>query len=210
MEGFLRSFAPLIAKFKIELMLVITAILIGIFSLGIYIISDQKNKQETDLISFQENTANVDNIEKIFVDLSGSVEKPDIYEVSSEARLRDVLIIARGLSKEADRDFFNKNFNLAKKLKDQEKIYIPSKDEVKKGITLATSKDVPNNFLGTDEGKISINTASIDQLDSLSGIGKITAQKIIQNRPYTSLSELVSRKIIYQSLFDKIKDQIDL
>lgn len=210
MQGFLRSLLPLVSKFKIEAILIIVAVLIGIFSVAIYIISDQKNKQQTDLISFKENDPIVENTSKILVDLSGAVENPDIYEVSSGARLKDILILAGGLSIEADRDFFNKNFNLAKKLQDQEKIYIPSRDEVKEGMAEETSKDASNNILGPAENKISVNTASLDQLDTLPGIGKVTAQKIVQNRPYSSLDELVSRKVIYQSLFNKIKDQIDL
>lgn len=210
MEGFIRSFLPILAKFKSETILLTTAVVIGIISVAFYLVSQNTKEKEIDLISFKENSSNVNNTKTIFVDLAGSVEKPDIYEVSSGARLRDVLILSGGLSQGADRNFFNRNFNLARKLQDQEKIYIPSIQEVKEGVPIEPQKVPSYNVLGLDESKIHINTGSLEQLDSIPGIGKITAQKIIQGRPYDSLDQLVSKKVIYQSIFDKIKDQIDL
>jgi competence protein ComEA len=56
--------------------------------------------------------------------------------------------------------------------------------------------------------KLDINSASKDELEKLPGIGAVTAQKIIEGRPYRAKSDLVSRKIIGQSEYEKIKDQI--
>ena len=57
-------------------------------------------------------------------------------------------------------------------------------------------------------GLIDINSAGPDELDSLPGIGPVMAQKIIAGRPYRAKTDLLNRKIIPQSAYDKIKDRI--
>ena len=61
---------------------------------------------------------------------------------------------------------------------------------------------------GWDPVVIDINSASAEELDSLPGIGPVIAQKIITGRPYRAKTDLVTRKIISQSAYDKIKGQI--
>jgi competence protein ComEA len=62
----------------------------------------------------------------------------------------------------------------------------------------------------TQSGVININSATESELDKLSGVGPVTAQKIIDGRPYSNLSDLVAKKILTQKAFDKIKDQISV
>lgn len=58
--------------------------------------------------------------------------------------------------------------------------------------------------------RISVNNASGEDLEALPGIGPVTAKKIIDNRPYGSLEELLSKKVLSRSLYEKLKDQLSL
>ena len=57
-------------------------------------------------------------------------------------------------------------------------------------------------------GPLDINTASVDELKAIRGIGDANAKKIIDGRPYKRRNELVTKKIIPQETFDKVKNQI--
>ena len=82
--------------------------------------------------------------------------------------------------------------------------------KVESGAKTAASDTANVAQKGSDKatGKIDINSASKDQLDSLPGIGDKLAQKIIDNRPYRAKTDLVNKKILNQSAYNKIKDQI--
>ncbi len=134
----------------------------------------------------------------IFVDLQGAVEKPGLYELAAEARLNDLLIKAGGLSAGADRDWVEKNLNLAQKLIDGAKLYIPEEKEL----------GVQDSVLGSVGDRININRASLSELDSLWGIGQKRAADIIANRPYQTIEELKDKKIIPQNVFQEIKEEI--
>ena len=60
----------------------------------------------------------------------------------------------------------------------------------------------------TQSTLININTASFEELDTLPGVGKVIGQKIINNRPYSSIEELQTKKIVNKSTYEKIKDLI--
>jgi competence protein ComEA len=78
----------------------------------------------------------------------------------------------------------------------------------------ADPKSTPQATLANVEpstnSKISINNASSTELESLSGIGPVTAKKIIDNRPYATLEELKEKKAVGNSLFEKISEHIIL
>lgn len=142
--------------------------------------------------------------QEVVVDIEGAVIKPGVYKLSSDNRTVDALAAAGGLSEEADRNWVEKNINLAKKVTDGLKIYIPRSGEQ----VLSESSIVDSQKMGTAGPVMNINLATMDQLDTLPSVGAVTAQKIIEARPYTSIEELLSRKVVGQSTYDKIKDKI--
>lgn len=178
---------------------------LGVFLLGIGVLSTiiMVSKKEEGLQIISSKQASSSAI--IYVHVAGAVEKPGLYQLTGNSRVNDALISAGGLSAEADRDWFNKTINLAQKLVDGVKLYIPFKKEV-------------DNVEKVEEvgktGIININTASLAQLDSLPGIGQVYSQKIIdyrtKNGPFSSIEDLKKVSGIGEALFNKIKDQISV
>ncbi|MFH1187113.1 MAG: hypothetical protein V1697_02980 [Candidatus Levyibacteriota bacterium] len=119
-----------------------------------------------------ESTEDIVSNEKIMVDIEGAVVKPGVYSLGPEARIKDALIAASGISVDADRDWVEKNLNLAAKIADSSKIYIPRKGETAQ--KAQTSLGVVNT-----SGLINLNSASINKLDTLSGVGPVTAQRLL-------------------------------
>ncbi len=144
---------------------------------------------------------------KIKVDVEGEVENPGVYELASDQRISDAIEKAGGLSANADREYVAKGVNLAQKLSDGVKIYIPSIDEKVGigGVSVGAASMVSNN-----PGSVNINTASQSELEALPSIGPVTAGKIISGRPYADINDLLTKKIVGQSVFGKIKDLISV
>ncbi len=137
----------------------------------------------------------------IIVEISGEVLKPGVYKLSFGSRIDDLLIVSGGLSASSDRDWVDRNINRAAKLFDGQKIYIP-----KVGQTLGISTGQTGG--GGETGLINLNTADAKTLDSLPGIGQVYAQNIIEHRPYSETSELVSKGAIPNNVYEKIKEKI--
>ncbi len=185
----------LIVSYRIPLVFLILAVLLigGVFLLW------QSNKKSA-AINFTDGDIKSASISsKIKADIEGFVVRPGVYELPSGSRIQDLLVVAGGLGAAADREWVAKSLNQAAKLTDGAKIYIPDKN---------TSNNI--NTANTANSLININSASLSELDQLSGVGPVTAQKIIDGRPYQTIEELVTKKIIGSSVFDKIKDKITL
>lgn len=140
---------------------------------------------------------------KIFVHVCGSVKNPDVYELNDGARAIDAIRLAGGFLKDAQKDYIN----LAAILKDQDKLYIPSKKEVKN----IEFSDADNSSTGS-KGKININTATKEELMTLSGIGASRADDIISyrknNGSFKNIEDIMQVSGIKKAMFGKIKDEI--
>ncbi len=136
----------------------------------------------------------------IKIDLSGAIITPGVYSLDKDARVEDAIKAGGGFRQNANKEFISKNLNLSQKLNDGQKIYIPFEGE--------QALSTPSQVAGASTGKVSINLGSQSELEALPGVGPVAASKIINTRPYGLIEELVSKKAITKSVFEKIKDQI--
>lgn len=158
----------------------------------------------TDKISEGKSAGIQETQELIYVHLCGEVKKPNVYKVNKEARLIDVIKLAGGLTEEAAGECVNQAAILA----DGQQVYIPSKAEV-----TDKSSYVYQELSGEkDASKVNINTADINELLTLPGIGEAKALSIINYRQehgdFKSIEEIKNISGIKNSVFDKIKDKI--
>lgn len=188
-------------------LLIVGILCVGLILVIIGLVQIFSNKSPE--IAFESTTQEVKALstQKIMVDVEGAVIRPGVYSLSDNSRVQDALIAAGGAAGNADHAFIAKTLNLAQKLTDGVKLYIPRVGELP---TASTSIGLSSSSSQSKTGTVSINSATLEELDVLTGVGKITAQKIIDNRPYKDLAELVSKKAVGQSVFDKIKSSISL
>ena len=177
---------------------------IGIFFITIGILANYIKKKHNIVLDSTdiEKTGTVSaeiKSKTIVVDISGAVEQAGVYLVPYDSRISNVLITAGGLSPKADRKYISRYINLAQRVTDGMKIYIPFENEI-----------ASNPVTQLNNNTININSASISELDSLPGIGITSANKIISGRPYGNIAELVSKKIVSASVYEKIKDKISI
>ncbi len=195
------QYLPLLKKYGIPLGL----FCVGLIALVAAVISFLPGKQ--DVPQMVDDTGNVTTTtaptvaRDIVVDVEGSVVHPGLYQIKFDGRISDAIKSAGGIDAGADSGWVTKNLNLAAKLTDGQKIYIP-----RPGESVAAAVDSS----GQTDGMVNINSASESDLDSLPGIGQVTALKIINNRPYSDINDLVSKKIVNGNVFGEIKDKISL
>ncbi|HSV94692.1 MAG TPA: helix-hairpin-helix domain-containing protein [Spirochaetia bacterium] len=138
----------------------------------------------------------------IFVDIEGAVIKSGVFELKDGSRVKDVLVMAGGLSDGADRDFCEKNINMAELVKDGQKIYIPFLEN--------TNAPYGYTEANVSSKRVNINSASISELDTLWGIGSARAESIVKNRPYQSIEDLITKNVLTKSLVDKNREMMSV
>lgn len=141
----------------------------------------------------------------VVVDIEGAVQHPGVYTLPEGSRIEDLLSRAGGIRGDADTAWVAKTLNRASMLSDGAKFYIPFL-----GATVNPQNLSSEPESGSVPTMVSINTASSSELEVLPGIGEVTAGKIIAGRPYQRLEELLERKIVGQSVWEKIRLKITL
>ena len=147
-----------------------------------------------------------------YVDVKGAVLRPGVYEFSCESRIQEVIKKAGGFTEEADET----KINLAQKITDQMQIIVPnvhSKQE--SGVTEENSgkgSSTNTSVSNSKQGTININTATLEELQTIKGIGKKKAEAILQYRKehgaFRTKEDLLQVKGIGKKALEVIESQV--
>lgn len=185
--------------------LIIIIVIMVLAGLGFYKSNNSGDEVDQNLLQFAntniEETANFSK--EIYVHIDGEVINPGLYKLTTNDRVNDLLVIAGGATDKASL----KDINLARRLEDEMKIYIPSKDE-------NLSNEVSDQSgISSSSGKVNINTATKDELKTLPGIGDSRADEIIRYRENTGFSKIEDIKNISgigDKTYEKLKELISV
>lgn len=190
--------------------------------------SKEKNLVDNQVVINEVEKVEVDlKDDLVYVDIKGAVKKPGVYKINSDKKIIDVITMAGGLMENANTD----NINLSKKVTDEMVIIIYTNDEVKNSNIVDTVIKVidkecvcPNiqndgcinteiNDSITNVNKtININTATLEELMSINGLGEAKAKAIIKYREengyFKIIDDLLNVSGIGEALFEKIKEYI--
>jgi DNA uptake protein ComE-like DNA-binding protein len=149
--------------------------------------------------AWQENIvaqASPDQDTTVTIEVSGAVEKPGVFQLSSSSRVQEAILQAGGFSNTADLAYIHQDLNLASKLSDQEKIYIPFQGESSPDNTSLEkfSSQTPA------ASKKTLNTATEKDFQEVSGIGEVRAKQIIAGQPYSSREDFLERSQLSANL----------
>jgi len=147
-----------------------------------------------------------------YVDIKGEVLRPGVYEFSCESRIQEVIKKAGGFTEEADEI----KINLAQKISDQMQIIVPNLNSKQEGgVTEGNSEKgnlsntTPSNL---KQGTVNINTATLEELQTIKGIGKKKAEAILQYRKehgaFRTKEDLLQVKGIGKKALEAIESQV--
>lgn len=205
---------------KNRLITVVICFIFIVFS-GIFYIKQGTDGTEADFIKSTEENVSIEHgnqvaenvpstapqetsvaTEEIAVYICGAIKRPGVYSFVAGQRLCDAVKAAGGFKKSAARSAIN----LAKRLSDSEQIIIPTKKQA-----ASSAKQTAVSSDGNGSSLININTASKEELMTLSGIGESKADAIIEYRlsnRFNSIEDIKNVTGIKDGVFNQIKDQI--
>ena len=198
--------------------------LVGCVLIFLFYFYDSNTKEESVLpIVLDKNDEVLEEVSSLcYFDIKGEVKKPGVYFIECDKRVNDAIILSGGLTKNSDPSVLN----LSKKIEDGMVIKVYSKKEVsnyletldkenkKEGI--CSSSNIKNdacisNSNISNSSKININTATLNQLMTLTGIGESKAKNIIsyrENNPFKSIEDILNVDGIGESIYVNIKESI--
>ena len=155
-----------------------------------------------------------------YVHVCGQVANPGVYPLPSGSRLYEAIEAAGGLLESGA----GEQLNQAAQVEDGQRVYVPSKEEVQQGLVGGIHTDwqgeagignaASQGDLTAGIGKVNLNTASKEQLMTLSGIGEAKAMSIIAYREehggFQKVEELMEVQGIKEGVFNKVRDRISI
>jgi len=200
------------------------AVLLVITIAGSLIFYMSSRPKPVEILKASENTvkeeaeskapAKKEEVRQICVHVAGAVASPGVHRLKEGSRVVDAVAVAGGGLQDSDQNALN----LAAKLSDGQRIYVPKKGEVpqqgivSQGDGLSAMGDPLMGSIGG--GKVNINLATADQLVSLSGVGPATAKKIIDHRskhgPFKKIEDIKKVDGIGPKKYENLKDGISV
>lgn len=214
-------------KYAIIVIPIIISIILIIF------LSNNKKKEETIDVKIEDKVVKEEKQEKINlkkINIKGAVQNPGVYEFKEGERVADAIEKSGGLLENANTSVINLSKNLfdemviviytneeVNEMKGQNVIvqYVEKECECPKLLNDACITNNENNQKTNEKGKkISLNNATLEELQTLTGIGKSKAEAIIkyreENNGFKDINELMNIKGIGESMLEKIKDDITI
>lgn len=177
---------------------------------------EAKEKEEAQELIQEADEKETDDPDRICVYVCGRVMNPGVYMLSPGSRIYEAVEMAGGLCEDAA----GERLNQASQMEDGQQIYVPSKEEAAQGQGGAwgtegdSMQTSSSGGMEAENGKVNLNTASEEQLMTLSGIGKAKASAIIRYREehggFQNIEELKEVEGIKDGVFNKVKDQIGI
>ncbi len=175
--------------------------------------SETESESETETVTLQVDDGSIDTdsavIKDIKVYVCGAVQRPDVYEISADSRIVDAVSAAGGFAIDA----YPEAMNLAETVSDGSRIYVPTKEEVDAlAVVYSDTGSGSGDTTSDSTGRVNINTATLEELTTLPGIGDTRARAIIdyreQNGAFGNIEDIMQVTGIKEKSFSKIKDSI--
>lgn len=133
--------------------------------------------------------------------IAGAINKPGVYTVDAQQRLAEVVTMAGGFSENVDKSFVNQELNLAEVVKDGEHYFVPALQADQAKVD-ESDKTVSGLAL------LDLNSATVNELQELPGIGVATAENIVQARPFTEVSDLLDVSGIGEAKLKQLEELV--
>ena len=143
----------------------------------------------------------------LVVEVAGAVVRPGVYALAPGSRVSDAIRAAGGYSPDVDPRQAETQLNLAARVQDAQLIRVPRHGDSGDGSSAGATGRAPAGSGGSG-AQLNLNTASAAQLDTLPGIGPVTAEKIVtarEQQPFAKVDDLVTRKILSAAALAKIR-----